>query len=73
MWSFASANTPPRSPALIHIAGLQAAEAPSERGIDTPWLYGYTVDWNDPRAKRCCSRYYVNRVLPARLKAEGNS
>ena len=22
--------------------------APSEHGIDSPWLYGYAVDWNDP-------------------------
>ena len=47
--------------------------APSEHGIDSPWLYGYTVDWNDPGDKRCCSRCYVNRVLPARRKAEGAS
>jgi hypothetical protein len=46
--------------------------APSERGIDSPWLYGHTADWNDPH-KRCCSDCYVNRVLPARLKAEGVS
>ena len=56
-----------------HCSVCRRPMAPSERGIDTPWLYGYTVDWNDPRAKRCCSRCYVNRVLPARLKAEGNS
>ena len=42
--------------------------APSEHGIDSPWLYGYAVDWNDPH-RGCCSRCYVNRVLPARLKA----
>jgi hypothetical protein len=45
--------------------------APSEHGIDNPWLYGYTVDWNAPGDKRCCSHCYVNRVTPARLKAEG--
>ena len=44
--------------------------APSQHGIDSPWLYGYAVDRNDPADKRCCSRCYVNRVLPARLKAE---
>ena len=47
--------------------------APSEHGIDSPRLYGYAVDWNDPGTKRCCSRCYTNRVLPARLKAEGAS
>jgi hypothetical protein len=46
--------------------------APSQLGIDSPWLYGYAVDRNDPE-KRCCSGCYVNRVLPARLKAEGTS
>ena len=43
--------------------------APSQLGIDSPWLYGYAVGWNDPH-KRCCSHCYVTRVLPARLKAE---
>ena len=46
--------------------------APAEHGIDSPRLYGYAVGWNDPH-RRCCSRCYVNRVLPARLKAESAS
>ena len=37
--------------------------APSEHGIDSPWLYGYTVDWNDPGDKRCCSRCYVKTAF----------
>ena len=45
--------------------------APSQHGIDSPWLYGYAVDRN--AHKRCCSRCYVKRVLPARLKAKGAS
>jgi hypothetical protein len=46
--------------------------APSELSIDSPWVYGYAVDWNDPH-KRCCSRCYVTRLLPMRLRAEGAS
>ena len=34
--------------------------APSEHGIDSPWLYGYAVV-NEPH-RRCCSRCYVNRL-----------
>ena len=74
MWSFASANTPPRSPALIHIARSAGGRwrPPSAASIPRGSMATRSTS-NDPRAKRCCSRCYVNRVLPARLKAEGNS
>jgi hypothetical protein len=55
-----------------HCSVCRKPMAPSQLGIDSPWRYGYAIGWNDPQ-KRCCSGCYVNRVLPARLKAEGTS
>jgi len=55
-----------------HCSVCRQPMVPSQLGIDSPRLYGYAVGWNDPQ-KRCCSRCYVTRVLPARLKAESAS
>ena len=52
-----------------HCSVCRQPMEPFQLGIDSPGLYGYAVGWNDPH-KRCCSRCYVTRVLPARLKAE---
>ena len=45
------------------------ARRADEHGIDSPRLYGYAVD--DQGDKRCCSRCYAKRILPARLRRPG--